>query len=164
MAVRFYTCTDIDRTPGTSGSIFPFGVSQTEGFYDVDKLTSGVNSYKSTWINDDVMCWACAYAGILQWWLDDYKIKTGQDWEMRHPDAFPEKSLCYSTPLMDVFMDACNNLPGAAQDVLWFMSGKDTNTIVNDEQWQFKESYKYWKGGFMGMTEKEAKSYFNIKP
>lgn len=163
-ATRFFTCTEVDLTPGTSGSIFPFGVSETEGFYDVDKVFYDViKQIRPDWVNDDNMCWACASSGLLQWWLDDYKRKTGKDWIMKNPEAIPEKSACYVTPIMDVYMDGCNNLPGSAEGILWFMSGTESNTYVNNTDWQFKESYKYWKGGFMGMTEKEAKSYMNLK-
>lgn len=163
-ASRFYTCTELDLTPGASGSIFPFGVSETEGFYDVDKVYyDGLKNIRPDWVSDQEMCWACSSSGILQWWLDDYKRKTGEDWPMKYPDAIPEKSVCYTTPIMDVYMEGCNNLPGSSEGILWFMSGKQDNTFVNNTDWQFKESYKYWQGGFMGMTEKEAKSYLNIK-
>lgn len=157
-ALKSYVCTSVDLTPGTTGSVFPFAVSEEGGFYDVNKVGDKLRNYNSSWTSDQDMCWACSCAGMLAWWLDDYKRKTGEDYPLT-PGVLPEKSACYSTPVMDIFLNACNNLAGSSDAIQWFMSGVEYNTMVNSEDWRFKESYPYWKGGFMGMSTDEMRKY-----
>ena len=161
-AYKIFVCTNVDPTPGTKGNVFPFGVSTEKGYYDVDKL-GDISRYNSGWTADNQMCWACTSAGMIAWWLDDYKLKTGEAYKLTPENILPEKSACYVTPVMDIFASACNNYAGAADGLDWFMTGIEVNEYATDGDvmlgWRFNENYKYWKGGFMGMTREEARSY-----
>ncbi len=180
---RYFTRTYIDLTPGTKGTLWAPGVDGKSGIIDVDKvgdlsrygwqLYVDENSLSSTDIpsnTDGGMCWACTASGLIQWWLNDYKNKTGQDYPMKYPEAIPAQSKCYSTPIMDVMNDAFGWNEGASchDAIKWFFAGyydhpligtpsdpRNTNLVGAPH----KPDYPYWKGGFLGMTYEEAQSY-----
>lgn len=153
--------TNADLKPGQNGSVFPDGVSAEGGWIDVDKVG---NLSQYGWSgSDSPLCWATTATGMLQWWMNDYKSKTGHDYATVHP--IPETSKAYSTPIMDIMLNSHNisEHGGSVEDfILWFMSGVEYNVTMNGIK-LYNDSYPYWKGGFLGMTEKEAKSYLNVR-
>lgn len=146
--------THADLNPGDKGSIFPAGVSANGGWVDVDKVTD-LSPYGWTG-QDNLMCWACTISGMVQWWLNDYKAKTGHDFETKYP--IPTESKCYSTPIMDLYVDYYQHRGGSMFDrIKWFFAPVDYNT--GDEEGKIlNESLPNWKGGFAGMTKDEAQS------
>lgn len=147
--------TAADLNPGDKASVFPAGVSAEGGWIDVDKVTDLAPYGWSG--QDNLMCWACTISGMLQWWLNDYKAKTGHDFETIYP--IPTESKCYSTPMMDLYVDYFRHDGGEMFDRFkWFFrpvayspGDEFGNPILN-------QSLPYWKGGFGGMTEEEAQS------
>lgn len=185
---RYYTRTYIDLTPGSKGFVFAPGVDETSGFIDVDKVgdlsrygwelyvdESSLEPGDLPANDDGGLCWACTASGMIQWWLNDYKNKTGHDYPIRFPDAIAEKSKCYSTPIMDVMNDAFGWNEGAScmDAIKWFFAGYYNHPVLgNPTNPQYcntvgaphKPTYKYWKGGFMGMTWEECMSYIVCTP
>lgn len=146
-------------TPGATGTIFPPGVSPAGGFVDVDKL--GVNP----WYTDDAdFCSGCAFANIMAWWLNDYKAVMGKDYPLTHP--LPTVTH-YVTPVMDAFCSANYYNSGGGDcymNLEWFIVGVDYNQTINGVT-KFNETYPYWKGGFLGMTEEEMRqNVLNLNP
>lgn len=157
----------MDQQPGDTGSIFPNGVSATEGFVDVDKVLNtgkyGLDDSDDVMgadnCGDELMCWACAASGMCQWWLDEYKRVTGKDYELQYP--LPSHGI-YSTDIMEAFVRAYGNDAGDIyQAVKWFFAGVDHNWTLNDHK-MLNENYPYWKGGFANMTNAEICSYMNV--
>lgn len=147
--------TEAIPVPGEKHTVFPRGVTASSGFIDVDKV--GDNSYG----DDSPLCWACVSAAMCQWWINEYKATEGKDYPLAHP--IPEKSLYYSTPIMDIISQAYAHQAGIPEKVLkWFFAGvaHPENYFVNDIC-AFNLDYEYVKGGFMGMTEDEADIYVN---
>lgn len=151
----FYREFTTEETPvaGTKHTVFPHGVSTTGGFVDVDKV--GDTSYG----NDSPLCWACVTADMSQWWLNDYKATEGKDYPLSFP--IPEESPYYVTPIMDVISQAYVHQAGSTESALkWFFVG-----VPHPESYSingicaFNLDYKYVKGGFMGMTDKEADDF-----
>ncbi len=144
------------------GFIFPPGVNLDGGFVDVDKVGK-LDKYGYTG-TDEELCWACSTAGMMQWWLDDYKRATGTDYPMRLP--LPEKSNCYSTPIMDVLAQAFYHDAGSPVYALeWFFKGMPnsiTSYSVNSHP-VFNYSYTYVNGNFVGMTQEEYSKYLGPK-
>lgn len=181
--IRYFTRTYIDLTPGSKGTIWAPGVDEKSGFIDVDKVgdlgpygwTLYVDEYHLSPgdipSNDDSgLCWACTATGLIQWWVNDYKNKTGQDYPMRFPEAIAEKSKCYSTPFMDIINDAFAWNEGASchDAIKWFFAGYYDHPVLgnptdpkacNTVGAPHRPDYKYWRGGFFGMTFEEAQSY-----
>lgn len=146
--------TEMDLKPGDRGSVFPAGVSAEGGWVDVDKV-GPLSPYGWTG-QDNLMCWACTVSGMIQWWLNDYKAKTGHDFETVYP--IPTESKCYSTPIMDLYVDYYIHTGGTMfSPIKWFFTPVDYNTYMDGEK-LLNESLPYWKGGFGGMTEEEAQS------
>lgn len=142
--------TEATPSAGDTGSIFPPGVSADKGFIDVDKI--GDNDYGS----DKELCWACAAAGMTQWWINDYKACTGQDYPMAHP--LPAESKYYTTPVMDVLMQAYTQQAGDTRGaVKWFFVGNEypASSYTTNGLPTFQLDYEYVEGGFMGMTQNE---------
>lgn len=179
--VRYYTRTYIDLTPGSRGILWAPGVDMNSGFIDVDKQGDlgrwGWDLYTydvapgDTPTNDDSgMCWACTAAGMIQWWMNDYKSKTGKDYPVLYADAFHEQSKCYSTQIMDMIIDATGWSDGgsAMTTIAWFFAGLYDHPLYGSPSKAencnilgapFRPTYPYWKGGFMGMTWEEAMGY-----
>ncbi len=173
-ASRQFTRTYIDCTPGTKGTIFPFGVDKTSGFYDVDKVGS-LEPYGWTGASgenhDGNMCWACTASGLIQWWLDDYVSKTGHEYPFVNGEAIPKESKCYSTPIMDLINNAFgySDLGGGChQTIMWFFAGYYDHPFLGSPSKPesanlvgapFRSGYPYWKGGFLGMTWEEGMNY-----
>lgn len=134
---------------GATLQIFPPGVSKTAGFVDVDKV--GDTEYGS----DRELCWACEAAGMVQWWINQYKASTGKDYPFKV--AYPQESRYYATPVMDVISQAythqAGDLPGT---IKWFFCGVEhpESQFCNDLP-KFNLDYENVKGGFMGLTENE---------
>lgn len=146
-----------ESTPvvGSKGSVFPPGVSTAGGFVDVDKVGDN-NIYGS----DKELCWACVAAGMIQWWINDYKACTGEDYPMVHP--LPAESKYYSTPVMDVISQAYTHQAGDAPNTIkWFFVGNEypAESYTTNNQYTFQLDYEYVNGGFMGMTMNEFKQF-----
>ena len=147
--------TNPDLNPGDKGSVFPAGVSAEGGWIDVDKVQ---NLSPYGWSGEDTrMCWACTVSGMIQWWLNDYKAKTGHDFETIYP--IPTESKCYSTPIMDLYVDYWLHDGGSMFDPLkWFFRPVGWNTGNGEGSFLLDESKPNWKGGFGGMTEDETQA------
>ncbi|MDE5643886.1 MAG: hypothetical protein K2H03_03505 [Muribaculaceae bacterium] len=152
ITVRNFT-TEATPVPGTKGTVFPRGVSQSGGFIDVDKVDQTI------WGSDRPLCWACATSAMCQWWLNDYEATQGHPYPTKHP--IPEKSLYYSTPIMDIYCQAWYIQAGNVQPAIeWFFAGREhpeayfVNSICG-----FNLDYEYVKGGWADMTIEEFKKY-----
>lgn len=146
--------------PGDKASVFPRGVSAQGGWVDVDKV--GDLSGHGWTGRDNEMCWACAITGMIQWWLNDYKAKTGKDFETVYP--IPTESECYSTPIMDLYLNyfphAAGSMGGsypAISPIKWFFAPVPFNNMIDGGK-MLNESLPNWKGGFAGMTSEEAQA------
>ena len=161
-ASKHFTITTLDLTPNTSGTVFPAGVTARGGFYDIDKVNDDnkLSGLGYGWTSDKDMCWACTDAGLISWWLDDYKSKTGNDYPLT-PGVVPAQSAAYSSPVMDVFMNAYYNNAGGVEGILWFMEGVEYNQTQEGE-WMYRESYPHWKGGFAGMEKDEFRQNYLV--
>lgn len=154
-AKSFKVVTSNDLTPGTRSSIFPPGVTAASGWVDVDKV--GELSPYGWDGQDNLMCWACTISGMIQWWLNDYKTKTGREFETVYPIA--KTSKCYSTPVMDLYNDYYSHGAGAMFNTLkWFFRPVAVNMYDEYGNPLINEDLPYWKGGFGGMTEDEVQS------
>lgn len=145
--------TESTPSTGTTGTIFAPGVTKTSGFIDVDKV--GNTKYG----DDSPLCWACATSAMCQWWLNDYKATTGEDFKTKYP--LQTESEYYSTPIMDMFMQAWTIQAGNPGPALqWFFAGFEypESYFVNDLP-AFQLSYRYVKGGFINMTVDEFARY-----
>lgn len=156
---RFMTMSDSYK-PGASGTIFPPGVDQNGGFIDVDKVGS-LTKYGYSG-SDDELCWACSTAGMIQWWLNDYKRATGEEYRLRI--ALPEKSQCYSTPVMDVLAQAFYHDAGNPTYVMqWFFTGmpqKISSYTVNNHP-AFNADYEHVNGNFANFTKADYDKYIS---
>lgn len=146
--------------PGDKASVFPPGVSAQGGWVDVDKV-GDLSSHGWTG-RDNEMCWACAITGMIQWWLNDYKAKTGRDFQTVYP--IPTESECYSTPIMDLYLNYWQHGAGSMNGsypnispIKWFFAPVPWN-MSNGEQKVLNEDLPNWKGGFAGMTSEEAQA------
>ena len=148
-AVR--TATNLN--PGDKATVYPPGVTATSGWVDVDKV-GNLSPYD--WEGqDNLMCWACAISGMVQWWLNDYKAKTGHDFETVYP--IPTESKCYSTPIMDLYVNYYSHSGGSMFDrIKWFFAPVLYNWGDESGDKVLNESLPNWKGGFAGMTSEEA--------
>lgn len=186
--IRYFSRTYIDLTPGSKGTLWAPGVDENSGFIDVDKVGDlgpyGWELYVDEATlspgdipsNDDSgLCWACTASGLIQWWLNDYKNKTGNDYPMRYTGAIPEQSKCYATPIMDVMNDAFGWNEGASchDAIKWFFAGFYDHPLLgnptdprncNTVGAPFRPDYEFWKGGFLGMTFEEAQGYIISNP
>ena len=57
IATREFT-TEAVPVPGTTGTVYPVGVSHDSGFVDVDKVGD------TLWGSDSPLCWACVSAAV----------------------------------------------------------------------------------------------------
>lgn len=146
--------------PGTTGYVFPPGVDMNSGFVDVDKVGKlDKYGYSGT---DEELCWACSTAGMIQWWLNDYKRIEGQDYPLRI--SIPAESKCYSTPVMDLLAQAFYQDAGNPGYVLqWFFTGmpNSVSTYNLNGHPAFNLSYANVNGNFAGMTKAEYDKYFS---
>lgn len=147
--------TSNNLTPGTKTSIFAPGVTATSGWVDVDKV-GDLSAYG--WDGqDNLMCWGCTISGMIQWWLNDYKTKTGHDFETAYP--IPTTSKCYSTPIMDLYNDYYAHAAGGMfNSMKWFFRRVAVNSYDEFGKPLINESLPYWQGGFGGMTEEETQA------
>ena len=111
-----------------SGKIIVFadGVSQSSGWYDVNKMAAGNNG-------DTMMCWAAAASNMIQWWQDRYVAAgnslpasaiSGAGTKMHSGTGFAR---CYELALMDVFHSQWTNLERGSQSdyaISWYFEGK----------------------------------------
>ena len=106
--------------------VFAEGVTQSSGWYDVNKMAAGANG-------DTMMCWAAAASNMIQWWQDGYVAAgntlpsgavTGAGTKMHSGTGF---SRCYELALMDVFHSQWTNLERGSQSdyaISWYFEGK----------------------------------------
>ena len=118
----------ITATAVESGTeiVFAEGVSQSSGWYDVNKMAAGANG-------DTMMCWAAAASNMIQWWQDRYvaagyslpaSAVTGPGTKTHSGTGF---SRCYELALMDVFHSQWTNLERGSQSdyaISWYFEGK----------------------------------------
>ena len=149
---------NVDYRPGATGCVFPPGVSLNGGFVDVDKVGKlSSYGYDGT---DEELCWACSTAGMIQWWLNDYKRATGQDYPLRL--ALPSPSQCYSTPVMDLFVQAFYHDAGSpAYALQWFFTGmpNSVGTYTVNSHPAFNMTYAHVNGNFMGLSKVDYPKY-----
>ncbi|MCM1005112.1 MAG: hypothetical protein NC402_02320 [Prevotella sp.] len=151
--------------PGAKGKVFPNGVSEQGGFWDVDKV--GDTTARGLDDSDDQtgkggdneLCWGCTASGMIQWWLDEYERQTGEKCQLKA--ELPSHGL-YSTNVMEAIVRAYPNVGGDAREAIkWFFAGVTNNSTLNEVP-TYNENYANWKGGFVGMTNEEALSYFHV--
>ena len=106
--------------------VFAEGVSQSSGWYDVNKMAAGANG-------DTMMCWAAAASNMIQWWQDRYVAAghslpagavTGAGTKTHSGTGFGR---CYELALMDVFHSQWTNLERGSQSdyaISWYFEGK----------------------------------------
>ena len=106
--------------------VFVKGVTQSSGWYDVNKMAAGANG-------DTMMCWAAAASNMIQWWQDCYVAAgnklpsgavTGAGTKMHSGTGFAR---CYELALMDVFREQWTNLERGSQSdyaISWYFEGK----------------------------------------
>ena len=106
--------------------VFAEGVSQSSGWYDVNKMAAGANG-------DTMMCWAAAASNMIQWWQDRYVAAgnklpsgavTGAGTKLHSGTGF---SRCYELALMDVFHSQWTNLERGSQSdyaISWYFEGE----------------------------------------
>lgn len=156
---RFMTTSDSYK-PGELGYVFPPGVNLDSGWIDVDKVGK-LDKYGYTG-NDEELCWACSTAGMIQWWLNDYKRATGSDYPLRI--ALPEVSKCYSTPVMDVLAQAFYHDAGNPSYVMqWFFTGMPNaiNSYNINGHSAFNTSYVNVQGNFANMPKEDYEKYIS---
>lgn len=144
---------------GGYATVFAEGVTQSFGWYDVNKVKDG--SY-----NGDInMCWAAAASNILQWWLDRY-VAAGNI----IPDGCPNGKgsatpYAYELAIMEAYHTYWNNERGGWVNcgISWFFEGKYPN-ISNGaypydntggyfkEDWDnvLSQLYNSWSDGYVG--------------
>lgn len=107
-------------------TLFAEGVSQSSGWYDVNKMAAGANG-------DTMMCWAAAASNMIQWWQDRYVAAggtlpygavTGAGTQYHSGTGFGR---CYELALMDVYHSQWTNLERGSQPdyaISWYFEGK----------------------------------------
>lgn len=153
-----FNTTNNSYKPGDVAYVFPPGVSLDGGYVDVDKV-GDVTKYG--WKgNDEELCWVCSTAGMIQWWLNDYKSATGKDYPMKI--ALPATSQCYSTPVMDVLVQAFYHDAGdPTYPLQWFFSGMPNSVgsyTVNGHA-AFDTDYVNVNGNFLGIPRADYSKY-----
>lgn len=145
--------TEAQMTQSQNGSVFPRGVSLSGGFIDVDKLGRKAPYCSNPDCGDTPLCWACVASSMAQYWLNDYAVSTGHEFQLKHP--LPQTDY-YATPIMDVlsqgmYHDACT--PGLA--LRWFFQGfSNPSAHGSNDHEAFLEGYEYYHGGWGGFDEK----------
>lgn len=111
--------------------VFAEGVSQSSGWYDVNKKSTTTNPGA-----DAMMCWAASSSNIIQWFQDCYTT-AGNTLPSGCPNGTSSK-YNYELQIMDVYRDNWDNLArGNWTDggVVWYFEGKDVySTMSNDSR------------------------------
>ena len=111
--------------------VFAEGVSQSSGWYDVNKKSTTTNPGA-----DAMMCWAASSSNIIQWFQDRYTT-AGNTLPSGCPNGTSSK-YNYELQIMDVYRDNWDNLArGNWTDggVVWYFEGKDVySTMSNDSR------------------------------
>ena len=112
-------------------TVFAEGVSQSSGWYDVNKKSTTTNPGA-----DAMMCWAASSSNIIQWFQDRYTT-AGNTLPLGCPNGTSSK-YNYELQIMDVYRDNWDNLArGNWTDggVVWYFEGKDVySTMSNDSR------------------------------
>ena len=112
-------------------TLFAEGVSQSSGWYDVNKKSTTTNPGA-----DAMMCWAASSSNIIQWFQDRYTT-AGNTLPSGCPNGTSSK-YNYELQIMDVYRDNWDNLArGNWTDggVVWYFEGKDVySTMSNDSR------------------------------
>ena len=112
-------------------TVFAEGVSQSSGWYDVNKKSTTTNPGA-----DAMMCWAASSSNIIQWFQDRYTT-AGNTLPSGCPNGTSSK-YNYELQIMDVYRDNWDNLArGNWTDggVVWYFEGKDVySTMSNDSR------------------------------
>ena len=108
--------------------VFAEGVSQSSGWYDVNKKSTTTNPGA-----DAMMCWAASSSNIIQWFQDRYTT-AGNTLPLGCPNGTSSK-YNYELQIMDVYRDNWDNLArGNWTDggVVWYFEGKDVYSTMSN--------------------------------
>lgn len=109
--------------------VFAKGVSQTSGWYDVNKKSTTTNPGA-----DAMMCWAASSSNIVQWFQDRYTA-AGNTLPSGCPNGTSSKYE-YELQIMDVYRDNWGNLArGSWTDagVIWYFEGSDIYSTMGTD-------------------------------
>lgn len=106
-------------------TIFAPGVSESGGWYDVNKKSTSSQATK-----DFLFCWGAAASNMAQYWQDCY-VKSGHSLPLNVPNG-TDSALGYELGIFDVFLNNWSSERGADPYVglRWYFNG-DTHSITN---------------------------------
>lgn len=110
-------------------TVFAEGVSQSSGWYDVNKKSTTTNPGA-----DAMMCWAASSSNIVQWFQDRYTA-AGNTLPSGCPNGTSSKYE-YELQIMDVYRDNWSNLArGSWTDagVIWYFEGSDIYSTMGTD-------------------------------
>ncbi|MBO5901982.1 MAG: hypothetical protein J6Q36_06180 [Alistipes sp.] len=110
-------------------TVFAEGVSQSSGWYDVNKKSTTTNPGA-----DAMMCWAASSSNIVQWFQDRYTA-AGNTLPSGCPNGTSSKYE-YELQIMDVYRDNWGNLArGSWTDagVIWYFEGSDIYSTMGTD-------------------------------
>ena len=116
--------------------VFAEGVSQSSGWYDVNKKSTTTNPGA-----DAMMCWAASSSNIIQWFQDRYTT-AGNTLPLGCPNGTSSK-YNYELQIMDVYRDNWDNLArGNWTDggVVWYFEGKDVYSTMSIDSRAYPKS------------------------
>lgn len=99
-------------------SVFAKGVTQEQGWYDIDKLKRP---------QDLMACWLITASNMLQWWQDRY-IETGKTLPEGTPNGAGDGM--YKSAIFDIAINQFNDLEKGADivaGILWYKDGQTKN-------------------------------------
>ena len=137
----------LTATAVESGSMIVFaeGVTQSSGWYDVNKKSTTTNPGA-----DAMMCWAASSSNIIQWFQDRYTA-AGYTLPSGCPNGTSSK-YNYELQIMDVYRDNWENLArGNWTDggVVWYFEGKDIYSTMGNDSRAYPKS---GTGGYFNST------------
>ena len=102
---------------------FADGVTQTSGWYDVNKKKDGQSEF-----GDAVLCWGAASANMLEWWQDRYKEVNGS----LPAKAISGKGKNYELAIFERFLNDWDNSHGGQVyfGIPWYFTGEDRATDI----------------------------------
>lgn len=148
----YITITAVQDESGNNlenGLLFCKNVSETSGWYDVNK----------TWQGDGLLCWAAAASNMLQWWLEDFQSKGHNI-----PETVPfGAGTRYSLRIFEEFFDCWVNYMHATDNgIRWFMEGGGNRWGTTDGASPTKKGYEADGGYFRGvLSPSEEQRLFN---
>ena len=116
--------------------VFAEGVTQSSGWYDVNKKSSTSNPGA-----DAMMCWAASSSNIIQWFQDRYTA-AGNTLPSGCPNGTSSK-YDYELQIMDVYRDNWDNLARGSwthAGVTWYFEGKDIYSSMSNSSRAYPKS------------------------